>query len=170
MNLLLALLGCAPCGTYEIENSGLTESTGESLDMRDKETCGQGFGSWASVSSGSLGIHLRVANTSWSMELGLPWEDLHEGTMSFDDGDFVGSPCWLDGVGTCQGGINMTYGELDFLDFVATDDPCDPQAQMLMNMRWDLEFGEVGSDSYWVTAEGHDKVPVAIDFLCGTTL
>lgn len=33
-------------------------------------------------------------------------------------------------------------------------------------MSWDLAFGEVDSEEYWVSSRGDDAVPVFFDFLC----
>ena len=59
--------------------------------------------------------------------------------VSFEESTPSGSPCFrtIDG---CDYGLAMTSGTVDILDMNARHDPCDPFAQMEMDMSWDLEF------------------------------
>jgi hypothetical protein len=181
MSLILLLIGCGSCGQTTFQNTGVEltiDGDVTSLDSSGGEICGV-RGSWASTFEEELSywpgtrqvnvaIEPEVGNTLWPWEIGIafPWDQVRGGNqVSLEEDTLSGSPCFRT-EGGCEYGLAMSSGTISFLEIVPRHDPCDPFATLGMDMSWDLEFGEPGSEEYWVTSSGSDLVPVFIDFMC----
>ncbi len=181
MTLILLLIGCGSCGQTRFANTGLVltiEDEETSLDVSGGELCGV-RGSWGSTFEESLSAwpDSRQLNVSlspevgetlwpWEVQISMPWDSVRSGgEVTLEEGTLTGTPCYLTPNG-CEATLGMTAGRITFQDMEPRHDPCDPFATLGVNMSWDLEFGEPGSEDYWVTSRGDDEIPVFIDFLC----
>lgn len=180
MNLLTLLIGCGFCGQTTFENTGAEFNVGgdsTSLDTSGGEECGV-RGSYADLWDedlsnwpGSKDVQLLIRPAvdlvlNWEIGVSFAWDQARGGNqVSFEEGTLNGTPCFRT-EGGCEYTLAMTSGTIDILDMTARHDPCDPFAKMEMDMSWDLEFGEPGSEEYWVTSSGSDLVLVDISYLC----
>lgn len=180
MNLLTLLIGCGFCGQTTFQNTGAEFTVGgEStpLDTSGGEECGvrgsyadlwdESLSNWPGSKDVQLLIRPNVETIlSWEIGVSFAWNEARGGNqVSFEEGTLGGSPCYRT-INGCEYGLAMTSGTIDILDMNARHDPCDPFAKMEMDMSWDLEFGDPGSEEYWVTSSGSDIVGIDISYLC----
>jgi hypothetical protein len=169
--LLLAALfalgvACAPCGSYEIDQTTADNAEGERYNGHWNETCGALYGTtgqWNHFSDGLAWVTFGPTAPG-----GRGWQAIDiEISVAFPTGSlFPGNVIGLDqmgggalinpGITISEDQVGLAEGTIEVVSGWEGTDICEPEDGPIFVLRWDLLFGGGNGPTY--TLVGKDKV------------